>query len=212
MKDEHHIPVTHVIGILGGIGSGKSFVAELMKARGAVVLDADRVGHEVLREPQVESAARERWGDGIFNSDGHIDRKRLAKIVFAPPPDGPGELAHLEQLTHARIGERLQEQIAEIASREHPAALVLDAPVLLKAGWNQFCDKIVYVDAPHDVRLARVLARGWTEEELARREAAQEPLDVKRRLADLVIDNSGPAEATAAQMNVLWPQLIGKYA
>ena len=198
-----------VIGLLGGIGSGKSFVALLMKARGAVVLDADRVGHEVLRVPAVKQAARERWGDEIFAADGEINRRALGRIVFAPTPQGAEDLAYLEQLTHSRIGMRMQQQIETLASGSPPPAIVLDAPVLLKAGWNAFCNKIVFVDAPDSVRLARVLARGWTEEEFRRREAAQEPLAFKRKIADEVIDSGVSPETTAAQLALVWPRLIG---
>ena len=78
-----------ILGLLGGVASGKSLVSRQLAELGAVVLDADRAGHEALRLPSVEEAARRRWGDAVFGPDGHIDRSRLAKIVFAPPPDGP---------------------------------------------------------------------------------------------------------------------------
>ena len=77
------------LGLIGGVACGKSLVARQLADLGAVVLDADRAGHEALRLPEVEAAARRRWGDGIFGRDGHIVRSQLAKIVFAPPPTGP---------------------------------------------------------------------------------------------------------------------------
>src|SRR5271156_2573863 len=128
-----------VIGILGGIASGKSFVARELQKRGAVVLSADEAGHAVLREPAVEQAARERWGSNIFDSAGHIVRERLASIVFAPPPDGPPELAFLEQITHPRITARLKPQLEQLLQAPETRAVVLDAPVMIKAGWNKFC-------------------------------------------------------------------------
>ena len=96
-----------ILGLLGGVASGKSLVSRQLAERGAVVLDADRAGHEALRLPSIEEAARRRWGDAIFGPDGHIDRSRLAKIVFAPPPEGPKERIFLEALTHPEIGRRL---------------------------------------------------------------------------------------------------------
>src|SRR5687768_14626394 len=183
-------PNLTIIGLLGGVASGKSFVAESLVRRGALVLDADKAGHEVLREPEVEAAARARWGDGIFGADGHVHRPALGKIVFAPPPDGPCELAYLESLTHPRIGERLQEQLQKIARENSHSVVVLDAPVMLKAGWNKFCNQLVFVDAKRNLRLARAMARGWTETDFDHREASQESLDTKQKLATSIIDNS----------------------
>jgi len=196
-----------VIGLLGGVGCGKSFVAKRMQARGAVVLDADRAGHEVLREPAIIAAARARWGDTIFGPDGQINRRSLAQIVFAPTRQGAEELAYLEALTHPRISQRLQAEIDRLASGDRPPAIILDAPVLLKAGWNKFCDKLVFVDAPLEVRQKRVLERGWSTDELARREAAQEPLEQKRALANLVISNGGGPEQTETEIDHAWPIL-----
>src|SRR3954466_7090481 len=96
-----------VIGIVGGIASGKSAIAKEFKRHGAVVLSADDAAHEVLRQPEVKASARQRWGDGIFGPDGEIDRSALANIVFAPPPAGEQDRKYLEELTHPRIGKLL---------------------------------------------------------------------------------------------------------
>ncbi len=196
-----------VVGLLGGVASGKSFIAQALARRGAILLDADKAGHEVLREPEIEAAARSRWGEGIFGPDGHIHRPALGSIVFAPPPDGPRELAYLESLTHPRIGMRLQQQLGTIATKNGASVVVLDAPVMLKAGWNRFCQHLIFVDAPREVRLRRARARGWTEAEFNRRESAQETLEGKRNLADLIIENSGTAEAVSAAVDELWSRL-----
>ena len=143
-----------MIGLIGGVASGKSLVARQLEQCGAGILDADRAGHEVLRLPGVEAAARERWGAAIFDATGHIDRKRLAAIVFAGPPEGPRERRYLEQLTHPAIGARLHEQAAHLADTGYPAA-VLDAALLLEAGWDAMCDLVVFVDTPPATRLAR---------------------------------------------------------
>lgn len=192
---------------MGGVASGKSLVARQLEACGARVLDGDRAGHEVLTEEDVEQAIRQRWGEKVFGADGHVDRKAVAGIVFAPPPHGPPELDFLERLTHPRIKALLAEEVATASARGLPAA-VLDAPVMFKAGWNQWCDKIVYVDAPREARLARALARGWTAAEFARREAAQPPLAAQRERADVVIDNSGSPETTRMQVERFWKDLL----
>jgi dephospho-CoA kinase len=204
-----HVPV---IGLAGGVASGKSLVARQLADLGAGLLDGDRAGHEVLRQKEVEQAAHERWGDKVFDAAGRVDRAALAGIVFAPPPAGPLELQFLEQLTHPKIGALLRRQAAEMAATGNCPALVLDAAVMEKAGWDQMCDTVIYVDAPRDVRLARARARGWSEEQFNTREAAQAPLDAKRSRADFVIDNSQDPEHTRDQLTSIWRRLVGPAA
>ena len=195
-----------LIGILGGVASGKSEVSSRLRSLGAAVLDADRVGHAVLREAEVKQAVRRRWGETVLDAAGEIDRRRVAEIVFAAAPESRAELTFLEELTHPRIGQRLQEQLAEL-HREGVRAAVLDAPVMLKAGWDRMCQRIVFVDAPRDVRLARARQRGWTEADFAAREAAQEPLETKRSRADVTIDNSLTRQHLFAQVDRFWQSL-----
>lgn len=149
-----------------------------------------------------------RWGEAVCDPEGRIDRTRLARVVFADPPDGPREREHLEKLTHPEIGRRLREQAAALAS-SGTAVAVLDAPLILEAGWDNLCDKLMFVDAPRQVRLSRALARGWREEDFAAREAVQESLDFKRERADVVVDNSGTPEHTQAQLERFWHSLFG---
>ncbi|MBC8352447.1 MAG: dephospho-CoA kinase [Planctomycetes bacterium] len=196
-----------IIGILGGVASGKSLVAEQFRHLGAIVLDADQVGHEVLREPEVIQAARGRWGDVILAQDGQINRSEVAKIVFASPPNGPQELAFLEHLTHPRIGARLEHLIEQTRHSGDAKMVVLDAPVMLKAGWNEFCDHILFIDAPRSLRLQRAQDRGWTDANFAARESAQQSLETKRSAADHVIDNSNSADSTRQQVESFWYSL-----
>jgi dephospho-CoA kinase len=222
-----------IIGLVGGIASGKSFVAGQWRQYGAAVIDADLLAHQALELADVLAAARHRWGDDILVAGdtprvgqaavgrsqagqpgagplaiGRIDRRRLAQIVFAPSAQGAAELEFLEQLTHPRIRELAERQIAELVRRPDVPAILIDAPLLIEAGWNGFCDKIVYVEAQREVRLRRALARGWSEEDFDRREARQESLEVKRGLADVVIDTSGSPESTRSQLECAWRSLI----
>ena len=194
------------LGLLGGVASGKSLVSEQLAEMGALILNADRAGHEALRLPEIEAAARQRWGNEVFDGDGHIDRSKLAKIVFAPPSDGPRERKYLESLTHPEIGRRLAAQVE--ANKDLAPVVVVDAALLFEAGWDKLCDRTVFVDAPRAERLARAVQRGWTEEDFAAREGAQDSLDSKRARADWIIDNSGSVEDTEAQVKRLWQSLV----
>jgi dephospho-CoA kinase len=196
-----------IIGLLGGVASGKSLVAGQLAACGAKVLNADEIGHEVLRRPEIEATARDLWGEEVFGADGHIDRARLARIVFAPPPHGELERDLLEQLTHPAIIGKIRKELKLLAGSGVKAA-VIDAPLLAEAGLDALCDKLIYVDAPPEARLHRALARGWKKEDFAAREDVQKSLDFKRKRADLIINNSGSPEDTQAQVERLWPALI----
>jgi dephospho-CoA kinase len=196
-----------VIGLLGGVASGKSMVAEQLASCGAKVINADLIGHEVLRKPAIEAAARKRWGEKVLGADGRIDRRRLAEMVFASSPDGLQDRAYLEELTHPEIVRIIKQQLESLA-RSAVEAAVLDAPLLWEAGLDKLCDKLVFVDLPPEVRLQRALARGWRKEDFAAREDAQKSLDFKRGRADVVIDNSGSPEQTQAQVRRLWQTLI----
>ena len=197
-----------VIGIIGGIASGKSLVSSRLNELGAAVLDADRIGHQVLRDNEVKQAIRHRWGDGVFDDAGEIDRGHLAAIVFRGSPGNREELDYLEKLTHPRIGQRLRETMDRMARADARAVLVLDAALLLEAGWDRFCDKILFVEAPRSVRLDRAQRRGWTASEFAAREAAQASVERKRERADIVIDNSSTPEHTYNQLETMWRALV----
>lgn len=196
-----------VIGLLGGVGSGKSRVREaLAKRNGAMAIDADALGHEVLREPEVRQAIVDRFGREILDREGWIQRAGLAKIVFAESEEGRQNLQWLESLTHPRITARLLQQLDEARSAKK-VMVILDAPVLLKAGWDRLCDHLIFVEAPWERRRERVSTRGWSEAELRRREAAQESLEIKRSKCDTVIDNSDSWEQTSLQLEAWLAQL-----
>ncbi len=186
---------------------GKAAVARQFADLGAAILDADQAGHEALRLPQVEAAAKRRWGNVVFGLDGRIDRARLARTVFAPGPEGRQERSFLEQLTHPEIARRLKHQAEELAVRG-TAFAVLDAALLLEAGWDQMCERVVFVEAPRAIRLARAMKRGWSEEDFTAREGAQDSLDHKRSRADVIIDNSDSHQRTQAQVEQVWASLL----
>ncbi len=194
-------PQKSVIGLIGAIGAGKSTVAALMGSLGGFVVDADKIGHEVLDEPAVREQLVERWGPGVLHPDGTINRRAVGAIVFADP----AERKVLEAAVFPRIHGREAELFALADADPAARFIVLDAAVLVEAGRNEVCKKLVFVDAPREERLKRLIARsGWTAEELTRREAAQLPLAEKRRLADATLDNDGdPAELREAVATLL---------
>ena len=193
-----------IIGLAGGIACGKSFVAGCFKQFGAALIDADRVGHEVLDQSDVQALLVDRWGSEVI-IDRKVDRRRLAAIVFDPDDDGQ-QLSELEKMTHPLIRYRIESQIEGLRNAGTVPAVVLDAPIMFRAGWDDICDQIVFVDAPIDVRRQRAALRGWKEGELERRESRQVAIDEKRERSTGVVDNAGDKQETRDQVNLLWRQ------
>ncbi len=195
-----------VIGLAGGVACGKSSVAECFKDLGCVIIDADKVGHEVLSMPSIVDQVYQKWGGRVV-VDGKVDRRELAKIVFPSDTDSPTEaLKHLEQLTHPEIGKLVHERLEQFRASGDFPAVVLDAPVMFKANWDRFCDKIVFVDADLNVRKQRAKERGWPETELERRESHQMPLEQKRKRSTDFVTNSGSLDELKEQIRQLWRQ------
>lgn len=189
-----------VIGIVGGIGAGKSAVAAAMARRGGVVIDADKLGHAALERPEIKQALVARWGERVLKPDGAANRRAIAGIVF----DNPAERRALEELVYPFIRRRAVEEIERAQADAAVRFVVLDAAVMLEAGWNSVCDRVVYVDAPRDVRLARLAARsGWTPADVAAREAAQMALAEKQARADAVVVNDGSPEQLQGRVDRL---------
>jgi dephospho-CoA kinase len=187
-----------VFGLIGRIGAGKSSAAKCFAARGGFVIDADVLGHEALRQSEVIESLVRRWGEGIRRADGSLDRREIARIVFA----NPDERAALEATVFPYIGERTRGLIARAQANPEAAFVVLDAAVLLEAGWGEMVDAVVFVDAPRAVRVARLAARsGLGESDLAAREAAQWPAEQKKARADAVLVNDGDAAELQEQVD-----------
>lgn len=195
------------LGLTGGVASGKSLAATFLSELGAVVLDADRAGHEVLREPQVREALLQRWGANILAPTGEVDRAVVAGRVFGEGPAVAADRRFLEELLHPRIRARL---VAERTRRaEHGSQVfVLDAPLLLESHWDSACDGVIFVDVPREQRQARAAARGWTEAQFSQREAAQWPVEQKRQHADWVLSNAGTPGELRTQVQIFWREQI----
>ena len=178
-----------VIGLVGGIGSGKSAVGEILAELGCVVSNSDRAAHECLEEPSVVTMLVTRWGDRVLSISGSPDRSVIASIVFTDD----AERTWLESVLHPMVNHR--RRVAFESLDPNTPGFVIDAPLLFEAGIDSECDAIFFVDAPLDQRLKRVVtSRGWSEENLMAREARQMPLKEKRARATDLISNDGSIE------------------
>jgi dephospho-CoA kinase len=188
-----------IVGIIGGIGSGKSLVAGELVKHGGYLIAGDSLGHEALQRPDIKEEVVRRWGRDVLDERGEVQRRRLSHKVFADLK----ELRALEALVFPWIRHRIWEEIAK-ARAAGSRLIVLDAAVMMEAGWDKHCDKVIFVDAAREVRLERLLEkRGWSAEEVLARESSQLPVEDKRRRADAVIHNSGPPERVAEQVEKL---------
>ena len=196
-----------IVGIVGGVASGKSTVAEMFHEHGASVISADEIGHHVLRDPEIIQRVAKRWGSNVINSSGEIDRQQLAVAVF--PDDGNRDaLDFLEQLTHPYIKNFVLAEIDRLRAFETEVVL-LDAALLLESGWNSMCQNIVFVDATAEVREKYASLRQWTKQELFRRESHQHSLEAKRSAADIVICNNGSLDSLRKEISSAWDSIRG---
>ncbi len=188
-----------VIGVVGGIGVGKSTVAGLLAARGGRLIAADPIAHQALRDPWIREQIVARFGPHVIDAQGEVDRRKLGEIVFADTQ----ARRDLEAWVHPWVRQKVH-QIRDHAEHDPEVRfLVLDAAVMLEAGWRDSCDYLIFVDVPRDVQLQRLRARGWTAEHIAAREKAQWPLAEKARWADAIVRNGGDLEETARQLDDL---------
>src|SRR6185503_2708362 len=196
-----------VVGLLGGIGSGKSTVASLLAESGAEVVDADRLAHQVLRMPSARSRVVSRFGSGVLGPDGEVDRKRLAEVVFSDRRS----LEDLNGIIHPAVIDEILARVRSHRTAERgpgtAGLLVLDVPLLSESPLGNECDALVFVDADREVRRERLRARGWDDREMERRESFQASLEDKSRMARFHIDNSGPLEETRAAVGRLLADL-----
>ncbi len=195
-----------VVGVTGGIGSGKTAVTDHLQTLGITVVDAD-LASRLIMEPgrPALAAVAERFGDDILLADGQLDRAALRQIVFSDPD----QRQWLEQLTHPLIGEEILNQLGVA---ESPYA-VLSSPLLLETSQKDLCDMIVVVDVPEPVQLERTMRRDDNEEGQVRRiMAAQLAREQRLAGADRVIDNSGSLDELHAQVEELHAELLARYA
>ncbi len=197
-----------IIGLVGGIGAGKSLVAHELQKLGCVVIDSDRLAHQAIDEPAIQSELTKWHGRQIISKAGKIDRRKLGALVFRNSED----IHRLNSLVHPRV-EQLRQKIME-SVRNSPVvlAVVLDSPLLLESGLYRQCDAIIFLDAPVGIRRKRVMeTRGWDAAELARRENFQAPLDKKREIADHILSNDGEPALLGNQVREVLTTVLARF-
>lgn len=194
-----------VIGIVGGIGSGKSHVARILGELGCKVIDSDEQVKRAYRMPQVVQELRKWWGDGVFGPDGQVNRRAIAARVFSDPR----QRRKLEQLIHPVVHELRAREMAAAANEAGTAAYVWDTPLLVETGLDKECDAVIYVEATEQERVERVMAnRGWDEREWQRREKIQMPLDIKRKIAKDIVRNTAGADDLRNQVREVLSRIV----
>lgn len=197
-----------LVGLTGGIATGKSTVSDMLRRRGGVIIDADVLAREVVAagEPALRAIADE-FGADVIAADGSLDRKKLGAIVFRDAE----RRKRLEAITHPAIRERFARQIADLTDRGFTGLVFFDAPVMIESGNYRHMDRLVVVATDAATQVERLMARdGIDREEAERKIASQMPVAEKAKLADHVIDNSGDRAATERQVEQVYEALLAE--
>lgn len=191
-----------LVGLTGGIGSGKSSVARILANLGAIVIDADAVAREVV-EPGQPALTKlvERFGPAVLASDGTLDRAAVAAIVF----DDADARADLNAITHPAVGEEITRRIA---AAPPDAVVIVDVPLLVESGMTRLYEMVLVVEASREVRLDRLEQRGLTRADAEARMAVQASDDDRRAIADVVIDNAGDLDALRGHVTEAWTEVL----
>lgn len=195
-----------VVGLTGGIASGKSTVANFLEELGSIVIDFDILARQVVRPGEKAwSEIIEYFGEGILLKNMEIDRKKLSEMVFLDPE----KRKKLEEFTHPAIGKEFVRQVDRIASSENNAIIQAVIPLLIECGMQELFHAVAVVHVPREKQIERLIMRdGITRESAVNIIKAQMPIDEKIRYADFVINNNGTVEETRIQVKHIWDKLL----
>lgn len=196
------------IGLCAAPAGGKSTVARLLQQLGARWLNADEIGHQVLKMPAVVQRLVRRFGGTILAEDGEIDRRSLGKLVFGDDESAKAALNYLESITHPEIRSRLLAELAAAQAAGVPA-VVLDVPLLFESQWHHWCDEIWFIDTARETVQAAAAGRGWTPQMLDQRMDRQLSVAEKRRRSTHVVPNQGDLDQLRAVVVAHWRRLFG---
>lgn len=195
-------------GLTGGIATGKSTVCEIFRGAGAIIIDADKIGHQTMRKDR--PAWREivaRFGRKVLQANGEIDRRILGNIIF----NNTREKAALNQIIHPRVLAEISRRLAAVEKDTPSAVVILDIPLLIDVGWHLDVEEVILVYAPEEIQLQRLMARnGFSREEGLARIHSQIPIEEKKRSASIIIDNSGRLETTRRKTIAVYDYLLRK--
>jgi len=194
-----------IVGLTGGVGSGKTIVSQTLREEGAYLIDADQIARELVtpHSPTWNELVQV-FGKGILKEDKSLDRKRLAQRVFS----NPKERTLLNQVIHPRIKEEINRRKEEILQKDPEAIIIIDAALLVELGEHREMDKVIVVVAPDDQRIERLKRRdGMSEEEAQKVISSQMPQEEKMKVADFVIRNEGTLEETKQRARELFQEL-----
>lgn len=191
-----------IIGLTGGIASGKSTVSKMLVRRGAALVDADKIAREiVLPGSPVLSQVVDRFGQAILQSDGSLNRKKLGEVIFSDVK----ARKDLEAILHPPIKEMEEEQIRQLEEENPHRLIVVDIPLLFEANAQNRFPEVMVVYVPEAIQIKRLMERDQlTEEQAIARLSSQMPIEDKKKLADIVIDNSGTLQQTEQQIDIFW--------
>jgi dephospho-CoA kinase len=197
-----------VIGILGGMCSGKSTAAKELGKMGCVVIDADEIAHQLLDNKTIRAKIVHLFGKEILNAEGKISRAELANVVFS----NPTKLSKLTGVLHPKVLARVEELINQFNSQPDVKAMVLDMPLLLEVGWEKRCDYIIFIDCAPQKRLERAKKTGFFDADTLKiRENLQISLDKKKRIADNIVDNNSDLSGLSKQIACIFSSIMDKH-
>jgi dephospho-CoA kinase len=197
-----------IVGLVGGVASGKSEVARRFQMLGADVISADTTGHRLLAEDlETQQEVIELFGRDVLDATGKIDRRRIAARCFGDLPEQQKLRRALEAILHPRIRAASEQQILTIAQANPRSMILLDAPLLIEAGWLPRCSAVVFIDTPLERRQHFASQRGWSVDEHAKREANQMVLDQKRAAATDILHNNGSLPELHLAIDQLYSEL-----
>jgi len=194
-----------IIGIIGGIGSGKSTVAAELGKLGCKVIDADKIAHELLEKKSVKEKILKYFGPEILDPKGNIKRRTLAEIVFADAR----KLASLNRVIHPLVFKKTEEFIEKYNHQKNVTAIVLDIPLLVETGWEKRCDTLIFVDCKEEIRAKRAQKMGFNKKQIKIRENFQISLDKKAMLTDNIIENNSGFSALVRQVADIFSYILG---